>query len=313
MSIGADRTSPLATEPKVAGRCAHSTEPDRVPPIPTKETEMTAPTTDADTALKAKHRAMWALGDYPTLATDLISELGPRLVTAANVSRGQRVLDIAAGSGNVAIPAALTGASVVASDLTPELFDSGRAQAARRGASLEWVQGDAEALPFPDADFDTVLSCVGIMFAPHHQAAADELVRVCRPGGTIGLISWTPEGFIGQMFATMKPYAPPPPPGAQPPPLWGSEEHVRTLLGGRVVDVSARRQTVRIDRFVEPTDFRDYFKSNYGPTIAVYKFNAEDPDRVAALDHDLDALAERYADGTALDWEYLLLTARRAG
>ncbi|MDT4959268.1 MAG: hypothetical protein QOD31_3067, partial [Pseudonocardiales bacterium] len=185
---------------------------------------MTATTemVDADRALKAKHRAMWALGNYSAVATEIIQDLGPILVEASAVQPGQRVLDVAAGSGNVAIPAALTGASVVASDLTPELFEAGRRLAAARGADVEWQQADAEALPFADNEFDTVLSCVGVMFAPHHQVAADELVRVCLPGGTVGVINWTPEGFIGQLFATMKPYAPPPPPGAQPPPLWGN-------------------------------------------------------------------------------------------
>jgi SAM-dependent methyltransferase len=271
---------------------------------------------DADQALKAKHRAIWASGDYPALATDLISTLGPILVRAAEVRPGDRVLDVAAGAGNAAIPAALSGAEVVASDLTPELFESGRRQAAACGAAVTWAEGDAEKLPFGDADFDTVLSCVGVMFAPHHQAAADELIRVCRPGGTIGLLSWTPDGFIGQMFATMKPYAPPPPPGAQPPPLWGSQTHVRELLGDRVTDVVARRQTIRIDHFAEPGDLRDYFKARYGPTIAIYRFIADDPAKVAALDHDLAALVERFRQGpgpVVVDWEYLLLTARRRG
>jgi ubiquinone/menaquinone biosynthesis C-methylase UbiE len=146
---------------------------------------MSAPTdlVDADRALKEKHRAMWALGNYPAVATEIIQELGPVLVEASAVRPGQRVLDVAAGSGNVAIPAALTGASVVASDLTPELFDAGRRLAADRGTELEWQQADAEALPFADGEFDAVLACVGVMFAPNHQASADELVRVCRPGG----------------------------------------------------------------------------------------------------------------------------------
>lgn len=153
------------------------------------------------------------------------------------------------------------------------------------------------------------------MFAPHHQTSADELVRVCRPGGTIGLLSWTPEGFIGQLFATMKPYAPPPPPGAQPPPLWGSEDYVRALLADRVTDVAAIRQTVRIDRFGVAEEFRNYFKANYGPTIAVYKNIADDPDQVASLDRDLTDLAQKHDRGTGtamvMDWEYLLLTARK--
>ena len=271
---------------------------------------------EADRALKSKHRAMWASGDYPSLATDLISTLGPILVDACGVRSGDRVLDVAAGAGNAAIPAALAGAEVVASDLTPELFEAGRRQAATWGAELEWTEGDAEALPFGDGDFDTVLSCVGVMFAPHHQTSADEILRVCRPGGTIGLLSWTPEGFIGQMFAAMKPYAPPPPPGAQPPPLWGSEAHVRDLFGDRVTDVVAHKQTVRIDRFAEGIDLRDYFKERYGPTISVYKAIADDPDKVAALDRDLALLVERFRQGTdtvVLDWEYLLLTCRRVG
>ena len=270
---------------------------------------------DADRQLKAKHRAMWALGNYPELATDLISSLGPVLVNASKIRRGDRVLDIAAGSGNAAIPAALVGATVVASDLTPELFDAGRSQAAACGAALTWETADAEAMGFPDGDFDIVMSCVGVMFAPHHQRAADELTRVCRTGGTIGLLSWTPGGFVGQLFATMKPYAPPPPPGAQPPPLWGNEDHVRELFGDRVTDISARTDAVTVDHFRRPADFREYFKSHYGPTIAVYRSIADDPHRVAALDADIDALVRRFqlGDGAAvMEWEYLLLTGSKA-
>ncbi|TDC60363.1 class I SAM-dependent methyltransferase [Actinomadura sp. GC306] len=262
--------------------------------------------------VKAGHRKMWALGDYPSLAAEIIPSLGEVLVGAADVRGGDRVLDVAAGSGNAAIPAARAGAKVVASDLTPELLDAGRRKA---DVDLEWREADAEALPFGDAEFDKVLSCVGVMFAPHHQAAADELLRVCRPGGTIALINWTPGGFIGEMFATMKPYAPPPPPGAQPPPLWGDEDHVRTLFGDRVTDVTARRQTIRIDAFEKPEEFRDYFKARYGPTIAVYNNIADDPGKVATLDEALADLARRYDKGTSpltVDWEYLLLTAKRA-
>ncbi|MEU9865547.1 class I SAM-dependent methyltransferase [Streptomyces sp. NPDC047971] len=267
----------------------------------------------APQSLKAKHRAMWALGDYPAVASQVISELGDVLVRQCAVRQGDRVLDVAAGSGNAAVPAALLGADVIASDLTPELLDVGRAQARERGARLEWREADAEALPFTDGEFDTVMSCVGVMFAPHHQQTADELVRVCRPGGTIGLINWTPEGFIGQMFATMRPYAPPPPPGVQPPPLWGDPEHVHALLGDRVRDLDIRRQPLRVDRFTRPEEFRDFFKACYGPTIATYRFIAEDPDRVAALDEALAELASRHLADGAMDWEYLLVTARRAG
>src|SRR5687768_16905256 len=269
----------------------------------------------ADTELKGRHRKMWASGDYPGMVQTFLLPLGPRLVEAAVIREGMRVLDVAAGTGNAAVPAARTGADVVASDLTPELFSAGRAFAARHGVELAWEEADAENLPYADGTFDVVMSSVGVMFAPHHQQAADELVRVCRPGGTIGLISWTPEGFIGELFRTMKPYAPPPPPGAQPPPLWGDEQHVRGLLGDRVTDVVARRQTVTISDFRTPEEWRDFWKTAYGPTIVAYRTIGDDPERVAALDRDLLALAARYDRGTGttvLDWEYLLLTARRA-
>jgi ubiquinone/menaquinone biosynthesis C-methylase UbiE len=272
---------------------------------------------DADQALKQKHRAMWASGDYPALASELLLELGAILVEACGVTSRQRVLDIATGAGNAAIPAAMMGAKVVASDLTPEMFDAGRHQAADRGVELEWKEGDAEALPFGDDEFDTVMSCLGVMFAPHHQAAADELLRVCKPGGTIGLLSWTPDGFIGKMFATLKPFAPPPPPGAQPPPLWGNEDHVRELLGDRITGVHTRKQALSVRSFHQAEDFVRYFKSHYGPTISVYKFIAEDGDKVKALDQALAELAESFGDAHGdtpfqMEWEYLLFTAKKA-
>jgi SAM-dependent methyltransferase len=268
------------------------------------------PTTDADRQLKAKHRTMWALGDYPSVVSEVIADLGPVVVEATHLGPDDRVLDVAAGNGNASIPAAEAGAEVVASDLTPALLDTGRQQVADR-LPITWEEADAEALPYADGSFDAVISCVGVMFAPHHQAAADELTRVCRPGGRIGLVSWTPGGFIGQMFATMKPYAPPPPPGAQPPPLWGSEDHVRELLGDRVSDLEMSRHALPVDRFATAADFREFFKARYGPTIAVYRANAEDPERCAALDRDLDTLADRFgaADGL-MEWEYLLVTAQ---
>ena len=262
--------------------------------------------------IKAKHRTIWALGDYATVASQLIPELGQALVEACDVGPGQRVLDIAAGSGNAAVPAALAGADVIASDLTPELLGRGRRQAEADGVRLRWEVADAEALPYDDGEFDTVMSCVGVMFAPHHQVAADELLRVVRPGGTIGLLSWTPEGFIGQLFATMRPFAPAPPPGAQPPPLWGDEAHVLELLGDRVTEVEAHRETVLIDRFAIAAEFREYFKLRYGPTIAVYKGLEDEPDRMAELDRALDALARAHNRGDgSMAWEYLVLTGVR--
>lgn len=270
-------------------------------------------TADADRSLKTKHRAMWALGDYPSVAAEIIPDLGARLVAACGVGPRDRVLDVASGSGNAAIPAAMAGAKVVASDLTPAMFEAGRRQAAYCGVDIDWREADAEALPFADGDFDAVLSCVGVMFAPHHQTSADELIRVCRPGGRIGLVSWTPEGFVGQMLATVKPYVPPPPAGAQSPSLWGDADYVRRLLADRVTDVRATRQTVRVDRFAHPEEFRDYFKARYGPIVAAYRGIAGDTERVASLDRDLADLARRSNrcdEGFCMDWEYLLLTAR---
>lgn len=275
---------------------------------------------EADRALKARHRTMWAWGDYPKVATELISELGPVMVRAAGITAGQRVLDAAAGAGNAAIPAAETGAGVVASDLTPELLAAGRRQATERGLELEWVEGDVESLPFCDDEFDAVISVVGAMFAPHHEATADELVRVCKPGGTIGMINWTPEGLIGQLFKTMGPYAASPPPGAQPPALWGSEDHVREVFGTHVSDLRFERRSVDYPPlFATPADLREYYKSNYGPTIAVYKAVADDPERRAALDRDFADLFTRNdtrAPGAATAaWsaEYLIVTARKSG
>lgn len=267
--------------------------------------------TPEDRALKAKHAAMWASGSYPTVVDEVVHTLGGILVEAIDVRPGQRVLDVAAGTGTSAIPSARRGAEVVATDLTPELLAVGRAAAEAEGVELTWQTADAEALPFADADFDVVMSSIGVMFAPHHQLAADELLRVCRPGGTVGVLSWTPDGFIGQLFATMKPYAPPPPPGASPAPLWGSVAHVRELFGDRVDDITAHQQVLRVDRFADGAEFRDFFKAHYGPTIAVYRFIADDDEKVAALDADMAALGDRFSQDGVMPWEYLIVIAER--
>ena len=243
---------------------------------------------------------MWASGDYPGRGHRSHPELGPILVDACGSVQGDRVLDVAAGTGNAAIPAALAGAEVVASDLTPELFEAGRRQAATAGAELEWQEADAEALPFDDGDVRhrAVLRRGDVRAAPPGQPPTSSSGSAARRHASV-CVSWTPSGFIGQMFATMKPYAPPPPPGAQPPPLWGDEDHVRALLGDRVTDVvapPARRSGSTA--FAEPADFREYFKTSYGPTIAAYQ-QRRDAERVAALDADLAALAERFDVGDA--------------
>ena len=271
--------------------------------------------TGPDSELKARHRAMWASGDYPSMVETFLLPLGPRLVEACAVGPGMRVLDVAAGTGNASIPAAQRGASVTASDLTPELLEAGRGRAEAEGVELEWVPADAEQLPFEDESFDVVMSSIGAMFAPHHGEVADELVRVCRPGGTIGLLSWTPEGLIGALFRTMGPFAPPPPPGAQPPPLWGSEEHVRDLLGDRVEFATLERDVLEITAFERPRDYGEHFKARYGPTIAA-RANAGRDGREADFDDALDRFCDEHDLGTPgrarFESEYLLAVGTRA-
>ncbi len=258
---------------------------------------------------------MWASGDYPSMVETFLLPLGPRLVQACGIGPGMSVLDVAAGTGNAAIPAAQTGAEVTASDLTPEIMEAGRRLAEAEGLTLAWVEADAEHLPFEDASFDVVMSSIGAMFAPHHQEVADELVRVCRPGGTIGLLSWTPEGMIGALFRTMGPFAPPPPPGAQSPPLWGSEEHVADLFGARVDFHTLKREILEITAFEHPRDYGEHFKARYGPTIAA-QANARRTEREAEFNEALDQFCDEWNRGTPdrarFEKEYLLAVGTRA-
>ena len=268
----------------------------------------------ADAELKGRHRVMWGKGDYPRMVETFLLPIGQRLVDAAGVTVGARVLDVAAGTGNASIPAAQRGAQVTASDLTPELLEAGSQRPDATGLPIEWVEADAEHLPFDDESFDVVMSSIGVMFAPHHQAAADELVRVCRPGGTIALLSWTPEGMIGDLFRTMKPFAPPPPPGAQPPPLWGSEEHLSGLLGDRVEFRTLERDMLEITAFAQPRDYGRHFQAYYGPTIAA-RANAAKDGREADFDRAIDEFCDRWNQGTPeqarFEKEYLLAVATR--
>jgi SAM-dependent methyltransferase len=270
--------------------------------------------TQGDAGLKARHRAMWASGDYPTMVETFLLPLGPRLVEACGIGPGDRVLDVAAGTGNASVPAAERGARVVASDLTPELLEAGKRSPDAEGLDIEWVVADAERLPFESGAFDVVMSSIGVMFAPHHQSAADELVRVCRPGGTIGLLSWTPSGMLGALFATMKPFAAPPPPGVQSPLLWGDEEHLAGLFGDRVAFGTLLRDTLEITAFEHPRDYGAHFKARYGPTIAA-RANAEREGREREFDAALDAFCDKWNRGTddraRFEKEYLLAVATR--
>ncbi len=272
------------------------------------------PASDAERTLKAAHRAMWALGDYHTFAKATIWDLGPVLVEACGIAPGRRVLDVAAGTGNTAIRAARTGARVVATDLTPENFEAGRREASAQGVELEWTEADAETLPFADEEFDVVTSSFGAMFAPNHQAVADQLLRVCRPGGTIGMLNFTPEGLAGDLFGMLAPYAPAPPPGALPPVLWGSEGHVRELLGDRVQSLQMTRMEY-VEQAESPDAYYDLFRKTFGPVVAIYSSLADEPERAAALDRaffDFVTRANRGPRGGPARYAYecLLVIAR---
>ena len=268
----------------------------------------------ADTELKGRHRKMWASGDYEGMVETFLLPLGPRLVEACGIESGLRVLDVAAGTGNAAVRAAKTGAQVTASDLTPELLEAGKRFAQREGVELEWREADAENLPFEDESYDVVMSSIGVMFAPHHQDAANELVRVCRPGGTIGLLCWTPEGMIGALFRAMGEFAPPPPPGASPPPLWGSEDHLNELFGDRVEFTTLERDNLTITAFGDPRDYGRHFKGKYGPTI-VARANAEKNGRAEEFDEVVDRFCEEWNRGSdddaRFEQEYLVAVGTR--
>jgi ubiquinone/menaquinone biosynthesis C-methylase UbiE len=265
---------------------------------------------------KSATRAAWALGDYHRFAKATVWERGAELVEACGIRAGQRVLDVAAGTGNTAIRAAEAGALVVASDLTPANFEAGRREARARGVELEWVEADAEALQFADGEFDVVTSSFGAIFAPDHQAVADEMLRVCRPGGTVGMLNFTPEGLFTDFLDVFGPYMPPPPRGARSPVLWGSEEHVRELYGERVefLELARREYT---ERAASPSEYVELFKQTFGPIVATYRSVADQPERSAALDRDFLEFAERTNSGPAegpaeYRYEYLLVIARRA-
>ncbi len=255
---------------------------------------MTTPTLDG---LKAKQQQTWASGDYGAVAA-LIHPIAEDLVQAADLAAGSRVLDVAAGTGNASIAAARCLCQVVATDYVPALLDRAAERAAAEHLPLEIALADAENLPYPDDSFDAVLSVVGAMFAPDQERTAAELIRVARPGGTIAMANWTPEGFIGEMFRTVGRRVPPPA-GIRGPVEWGSEPRVRELFGDRVSDLRVTPRTF-VFRFASPAAFADYFRAHYGPTVKA--FAALDDDGGKHLYEDLVDLAARHnvaTDGTA--------------
>jgi SAM-dependent methyltransferase len=262
--------------------------------------------------LKAAHRATWASGDYAAVADAFVLGVGQTAVARAGLAPGIRVLDVATGSGNAAIPAALAGARVTGLDLVPDLLAAGADRARRAGVEIDWMEGDAEALPFPDERFETVLSVLGVQFAPRHELTARELVRVTRPGGTIVLASWTPAGFIGRLFKTMAPHLPKPPVGASPPPLWGDQDHVRALFADAPVELAFESHAASFHG-ESPEAFVEFMADHYGPVLKARDRLAAEG-RWEALRSDLVALSERAnvaEDGFRAPSEYLLTLGRK--
>jgi len=269
-------------------------------------------TTTAIDQLKEAHRATWDSGDYASVARTQVLEVGETTAAVAAVHPGDEVLDVATGSGNAAIPAALAGARVTGLDLAPTLLDVARQRANAAGVEIDWVEGDAEALPYGDDSFDTVLSAIGVQFAPRHELAATELARVVRPGGRIVLANWTPRGFIGQFFKTISPRLPKPPEGASPPPLWGDEEHVRGLFAGTGIELEFEHHSVVFEH-ESPESFVEYMADNYGPLLKARE-RLEPEGAWEELRADLIALCERSnvaADSFLAPSEYLLVRGRK--
>jgi SAM-dependent methyltransferase len=240
-------------------------------------------------AVKQRQQEAWASGDFAVVAARIVL-VAEQLCDTADLHAGWRVLDVATGSGNAAIAAARLGCTAVGIDYVPALLERGRLRAAAEGLPVELLVGDAESLPFPDSSFDAVTSVFGCMFAPDHAKAAAELLRVCRPGGTIALASWTPEGFIGEVFRTVGAHVPPPA-GVPSPMLWGTESHLRELLGEGIAWLEVAERTFTW-RFPSAEDFVSFFRAWYGPTLKA--FAALEGDARDALEHDLVALARRF-------------------
>jgi SAM-dependent methyltransferase len=239
--------------------------------------------------VKARQQETWSAGNYAAVGT-MLQIVGEELCEALDLRAGEKVLDIAAGNGNASLAAARRWADVTSTDYVPALLDRGRDRAAADGLAMRFRQADAEALPFGDGAFDVVVSTFGVMFTPDHERAAAEMVRVCRPGGRIGMANWTPGSFVGQIFRLIGSHLPPPA-GVRSPALWGTREHIATLFGGSTDSIHT---TVRrfVFRYRSPEHWLEHFRTNYGPMLKA--FAALDPARQETLAADLIALAERF-------------------
>lgn len=251
---------------------------------------MTVAATQPDLSIvKARQQKTWSSGDFAVVASRivLVSEL---LADNADLRAASKVLDIACGNGNATLAAARSGAHVVGVDYVPALLEDGRARALAEGLDVEFRLGDAEDLPAEDSSYDAVLSVFGAMFAPDHQRTADEIVRVTSSGGTVGLVSWTPDGFIGEMFRVITSHVPGPA-GLQSPMLWGTDRHLASLFGDAVTDTRSVERTCTF-RFTSPEEFVSFFRRWYGPTLKA--FEALDDAGRTALATDLVELARRW-------------------
>jgi SAM-dependent methyltransferase len=261
--------------------------------------------------IKDGQRKMWTIGDYPDIARTLTG-VAETILARAETGPGVSLLDVATGAGNVAIPAALGGANVTGLDLTPRLLEVARQRAAEAGAEVSFIEGDAEELPFDSDSFDRVTSCFGVMFAPRQEIAAGELARVARPGATIVVTAWTPEGLNGQMFKTVGSYMPTPPPELKPPMMWGDEDHVRSLFEPAGAELTFERHMVTFEH-ESPEGWFEYNERVLGPTI-VAKAALEPQGKWNVLREELVKLytdSNEAEDGTfRARAEYLLTVAR---
>jgi len=261
-------------------------------------------------ALKTRQRGAWSSGDYAVVGTTL-QIVGENLCEALDLRAGQKVLDVAAGNGNVSLAAARRWCDVVATDYVPALLGRARERAAAERLEIEFREADAEALPFPDASFDVVVSTFGVMFTADHEKAAAELIRVCKAGGKIGLANWTPEGFIGQLFKTIGKHLPPPA-GVKSPALWGTRARIAEMFEPQAASITCESRNF-VFRYQSPQHWMDIFKTYYGPVLKA--FAALEPAAQAALATDLKALIDRFnrsGDGSmVVPSEYLEVVVTR--
>lgn len=261
-------------------------------------------------AVKLKQKAAWSAGDYAVIGTTL-QMVGETLCEALDLRAGARVLDVAAGNGNATLAAARRWCDVVSTDYVGALLERGQARAGAEGLAVQFQEADAENLPFSDASFDVVLSTFGVMFTPNQQRAADELARVCKPGGQIGLANWTPAGFIGELFKLIGRYIPPPA-GVKSASLWGTEERLRELFGERIATLDTAPRNF-VFRYRTPQHWIETFRTYYGPMQKA--FSAVDAAQQESLAADLTQLAQRFnraKDGAmVVPSEYLEVVIRR--